>query len=72
MMVVSLNNQYDVTLLDDGTMDTVVEISHKRWDEPKEYRYSTECASAYRDNDGVLDMQSFIDDIVIPDAELEE
>ena len=70
-MVVSADDKYDVTLLDEGTMDTVVEVYHSRWDEPKIYRYSTECAAVYRDNDGVLDMQSFVDDVVIPDAKLE-
>jgi len=71
-MVISANDAYEVTLIDDGTLDTVVEVSHERWTEPKVYRYSTECAAAYRDNDGVLDMQAFADDVVIPDAELEE
>jgi len=71
-MTVSANDEYDVSLEDDGTLDTVVEVRHDRWTEPRTYRYSTECAAAYRDNEGRLDMRAFVDDVVIPDAEMEE
>ena len=71
-MVMSANDQYDVNLIDDRAPDTIVRVSHTRWDEPRIFWYTIGCAAAYRDNDGVLDMQAFVDDIVIPDAELEE
>ncbi len=63
---------YDITLLDDGTMDTVIEVSHPRWgDESQTFRYSD--TSEYRDPEtGYLDEDAFFEEVVIPDAEMEE
>ena len=65
-----MSDEYDVCLVDDGTMDTVVEVSHERWEEPRTYRYHD--TSAYRDENGCVDMEAFAAEVVIPDAETEE
>ncbi len=53
----------DFTLIDDGTLDTVVETP-----DGKEWRYSD--TSYYRDKDtGALDFERFCKDVVIPDYE---
>jgi len=56
-------SDYDFTLLDDGTLDTVVEVEcchcHETWEE----RFSQEYASEFRDEAGELDEESFWDDI---------
>lgn len=69
-MVHDNNNEYNVYLIDDGTMDTVIKVNHERWAEPRVYRYTD--TSDYRDESGSLDFDTFIADVVIPDAELEE
>ncbi len=42
--------QFDVNLCDDGTMDTVISVSHGLV-ETREYRYDSEYASVYRDKE---------------------
>lgn len=51
--------EFDVCLCDDGTMDTVVSVSHGLI-ETKEYRYDCEYASWYRDEDtGAMTEEGF-------------
>lgn len=69
--MVTVNDEYDVRLLDDGTLNTVIEVSAERWDDVQTYHYSQEAATAYRDEDGCLDLQAFANDVVIPDIEAE-
>jgi len=52
----------DCTLVDDGTMDTVISVRGV------EYRYSTEFAAEYRDDSGMLDFDEFCKDVVLFDA----
>lgn len=53
----------DFTLIDDGTMDTVVRLPND-----EEWRYSD--TSTYRDPDsGALDFARFVKDEVIPDMD---
>jgi len=52
----------DCTLVDDGTMDTVVSVRGV------EYRYSAEFAAEYRDDSGMLDFDEFCKDVVLFDA----
>jgi len=55
----------DFTLLDDGTLDTVVRLPNGL-----EWRYSMDIATLYRDHTGALaDWDSFIDKVVLPDME---
>ena len=63
-------DDYEVYLVDDGTMDTVVEVCHGRWPRCRTFRYSD--ASEYRDESGCLNFDAFAKDVVIPDAEMEE
>lgn len=64
------DSEYGIDLIDEGTMDTVVDVYHPRWDEPKTFRYSD--TSDYRDEAGCLDLKTFAEKVVIPDAEQEE
>ena len=50
------------TLLDDGTMDTVVKLPGGH-----EWRYLD--TSDYRDDSGTLDFDKWIEDVVIPDMD---
>ncbi len=50
----------DFTLLDDGTLDTVVELP-----DGTEWRYDD--AADYRDCDGALDFERWVTDVVLPD-----
>lgn len=59
-------HEYHFTLGDDGTMDTVVEVFDVTTGKTETWRYNPEMA--YRDFDGSLDFNAFIDDIVGPDA----
>ncbi len=53
----------DLTLLDDGTLDTVVELP-----DGTEWRYSD--TSDYRDDDGgALDFEAWVTEVVIPDMD---
>jgi hypothetical protein len=52
-------------LLDEGTMDTVVKCQHGELVEI--FRYATDVAYDYRDDDGLLDMVGFIAEVVQPD-----
>lgn len=62
---------YDCTLLDDGTMDTVVEVFDPITEQTREWRYSD--TSDYRDpQSGALDEETFFAEVVIPDAECED
>lgn len=54
----------DCTLIDDGTLDTVVEVLGET------YRYGWEGSADYRDEfDGMLDQDEFFSEVAIPDAE---
>ena len=67
------NDEFSVTLLDDGTMDTVVEVTDKQTNKTRKYRYDLESACEYRDeNTGCLDFETFCTDIVFPDAACDE
>ena len=56
----------DLTLLDDGTMDTVVKLP-----DGTEWRY--EDTSDYRDPDsGALDFEQWVEDVVLPDMDADE
>lgn len=58
----------DFSLLDDGTMDTVVGLPNGR-----EYRYDGDTVADYRDAvTGALDFPSFVADVVLPDWENED
>lgn len=55
-----------ITLLDDGTLDTVVELTCPDCGHVWEWRYSD--TSGYRDeNTGALDTDTFFSDVVEPD-----
>lgn len=58
----------DFTLLDDGTMDTVVQVDATG----EEIRFSGETAADYRDESGALDFEAFVDDEVLPALDSEE
>ena len=53
----------EYTLLDDGTMDTVVEFHCTRCNRTWEERFSD--ASDYRDEDGDLDLNAFVAELGI-------
>lgn len=63
------NETHKVTLLDDGTLDTVAEVRDKITNKTREYRYFD--TAAYRDETGNLDMVAFCEDAVFPDADAE-
>jgi hypothetical protein len=52
----------DFTLVDDGTMDTVVRLPNG-----EEWRYMD--AADYRDATGALDFERWVRDVVIPDCD---
>lgn len=52
----------DFTLIDDGTMDTVIRLPDDR-----EWRYECDTAGDYRDESGALDTEAFVRDIVMED-----
>ena len=52
----------DLTLLDDGTLDTVVQLP-----DGTEWRYSD--TSECRDESGALDFDKFAQDVVLPDMD---
>ena len=63
--MLDISKQYtanDLTLLDDGTMDTVVELP-----DGTEWRYSD--TSDYRDDAGVLDFDTWAHDVVLPEMD---
>ena len=60
---------YEFTLLDDGTLDTVIGVHDPVTDITQEFRYGLDLAAEYRDETGCLDLDRFIDDIVGPDAD---
>ena len=53
----------DITLLDDGTLDTVVRLP-----DGTEWRYG-DIARDHRDEHGTLDMDAFCRDVVLPDMD---
>jgi len=58
----SVPQKLNIQLVDDGTMDTVVNVNGQ------EFRYSIEVASPYRDAEtGVLDFDSFCAEVVKED-----
>lgn len=61
----------DLTLLDDGTMDTVVKLP-----DGTEWRYSStssyDLIDLYRGSDGALDFERFVTDIVLPDMDADD
>ena len=52
----------DFTLLDDGSMDTVVELP-----DGTEWRYLD--TSDYRDEHGALNFKAWVEDVVMPDMD---
>jgi len=57
---------YDLTLLDDGTLDTVVRLP-----DGTEWHYSD--TSDYRDPDsGALDFERWVNDVVLPDMDADD
>lgn len=59
---------FEFDLVDDGTMDTVVEV----WKNDRligTFRYDCEFAAEYRDESGALDMDRFIEEVLMEDAE---
>lgn len=63
-------HEYHFTLGDESTLDTVVEVFDVTSGKTETWRWSGdgEDVSYYRDEDGALDFNAFIDDIVGPDA----
>jgi hypothetical protein len=59
----------DYFLVDDGTIDTVIGVH--AGNRSFELRYDLEFAAEYRDEDGVLDFDAFVEDVVMYDAEEE-
>ena len=60
----------DLTLLDDGTMDTVVRLP-----DGTEWRYTMSGYSLidlYRDSDGTLDFDRWVTDVVLPDMDADD
>jgi len=53
------NEEYDVWLEDDGTLDTVVSVHHVREGWTQEVRWSTEHGAQYRDEDGTMTDEGF-------------
>ncbi len=49
---------FTVLLEDDGTLDTVISVSHPLI-EQQEFRYSTEYGSMFRDEDGAMTEDGF-------------
>jgi len=63
-------DDYEITLLDDGTLDTVIEVSHPNFvNGSEEMHFDGEFASEWRDDTGLLDLKGFAEDVVIPDCE---
>ena len=50
--------EFTVLLEDDGTMDTVISVEH-RLTEKTEYRYDTEYAAMFRDENGAMTDDGF-------------
>jgi hypothetical protein len=61
--------EFSVGLVDDGTLDTVIEIEHAPCGTVWEWRYDLETAADYRDETGFLDLPRFLEEIVEPDLE---
>lgn len=59
-------NEYQCTLHDDGTLDTVIEVHDVTTGKSVTWRYSD--TSEYRDCEGELDFDRFCEDTVGPDA----
>jgi len=51
-------------LVDDGSLDTVIECVCENCGRSWDVRFSTECASDYRDDSGALDEDTFIADML--------
>ena len=56
-----IDDNLDFTLLDDGTLDTAVEIRCTICGRTWEERFNGEYASEYRDIDGCLDLLAFVE-----------
>lgn len=61
-------NEYQVNLIDDGTLDTVVVVYDVETGQTKTFHYSTERAAEYRDAEGELDLERFVKETVGPEA----
>ena len=61
-----LLSKLTVVLQDDGSLDTVVQVTDDTG-RTETVRYSFEEAASYRDDDGSLDMDRFARDVVIED-----
>lgn len=71
MRITSGEYEYDFDLLDDGTMDTVVEVMDCDTGQIRMYRYSD--TSEYRDPDsGSLNFDRFVGEVVLPNADADD
>ena len=61
-----LLSKLTVVLQDDGSLDTVVQVTDDTG-RTETVRYDRETAASYRDDDGSLDMDRFARDVVIED-----
>ena len=62
-------------LADDGTMDTVVQVWSEKEQQWVDFTYSTECAAAYREEDGSFTVEGFRDfceEVVALDVDTED
>lgn len=59
-------------LVDGGTLDTVITVYDGETDQLRTYRYSDEIARDYRDEDGTLNFEAFVEDIVLTDVECDD
>jgi len=68
-----IDDNLDFTLLDDGTLDTVVEVTCMRCGKTWEERFDGECASYYRNPEtgAMVDLLAFVEgfDIYCPCSE---
>jgi len=55
------------SLSDDGTIDTVVEVTCRWCGESHELRYDCDYAAEWRDESGALDCEAFQDDVIYTD-----
>lgn len=60
MIIDNEYGQFDVSLGDDGTLDTVIVVNHELYGN-QEIRYSTEFAAHYRDDTGAMTEDGFVE-----------
>lgn len=64
-------DEIEYYLEDDGSLDTVVVCCYDNGEsqDSTTFRYDMEYAATWRDHDGVLDFDQFVEDVVKNDAE---